>query len=164
MHKLIATAIADFRAGGTGELPEGALDESSNLYSWLQEKDADFIFVIDESCLPFPDSDDVADHFYPEEYDSPDKILALMAQRAYREADECPTVNHWSEEGLFITVCMDFEGHSPVFYNFKIYSDKSECIAENKAQGYVSYVDDKIVSHSDSELLGLFSARLGVSL
>ena len=78
-----------------------------------------------------------------QEYDSPDKILALMAQRAYREADECPTVNHWSEEGL-LTVCMDFEGHSPVFYNFKIYSDKNECIAENKAQGYVSYVDDKV--------------------
>ena len=164
MHKLIATAIADFRAGGQGALPEGALAENFDLYSWLQEKDADFIFVIHESCLPFPDYDDVAEHFYPEEYDSPDKILALMTQRAYREAEECPTVNHWSEEGLFVSVCMDIEGNSPVFYNFKIYSDKSECIAEYKAQGYVAYVDDRIVSHSDSEQLSLFNARLGASL
>ena len=163
MHKLISAAIADFRAGGSGELPEGVLDENSDLYPLLQEKAVDFIFVIDESILPFPKSGEVEDHFSPEDYDGRDKILNLMTQRASQATDECPTVNHWSEGGLFITVCMDFEGHSPVFSNFKVYSNKSECIGQYKRWGQVAYVDDRIVSHSASELLSLFNKRLGVS-
>lgn len=165
MHKLIATAIADFRAGGTGELSEGALDESSDLYSWLQEEMGfDCIWIIEETNLPVPDGEEVEDYFYPEDYDGTDKILALMAEGARGAVDECPTVNHWSEGGLFVSYCMDFEGHSPVFYNFKIYRNKRECISEYKAQGCVAYVDGRIVSHSDSELLSLFNARLGTSL
>ena len=160
MHKLIATAIADFKAGGMGELPEGALDESSDLYSWLQDKAVDFIYVIDETNLPVPEWEEVEDYFYPEDYDGREKILALMAEGARRAIEECPTVNHWSQGGLFLSVCMDFEGHSPVFFGFKIYRDIRECIAENKEQGYVSCVDDRIVSHSDSELLSMFENRL----